>query len=189
LPVYERNVLSSNEIFIYKEPSYRLVPKGTTGVRTCEQKFTKYNLTPQMSSNRGMTNQSGHLRFGMLIAGAVACASILWAASLRHGAASQDNSSQSGQTQLSNQTATYEGIVTDSRCGAKHSAAVGLSAGDCTRACVHAGEHFTLVDGDKIYVLEGETDALKHSAGERVKIQGTLNGDTISVASIATGSP
>jgi len=137
-----------------------------------------------------MTNQSGHLRFGMLIAGAVACGSILWAASLRHSAAPQDNSSQSERAQLSaNQTQAYEGIVTDTRCGGKHSAAIGLSAGACAKACVHSGEHFALVDGDKMYVLEGETDALKRVAGERVKIAGALNGNTISVASVAAGSP
>jgi hypothetical protein len=137
-----------------------------------------------------MTNQGGHLRFGMMIAGAVACASILWAASFRHTAALQDNSSQSAQAQPSaNPAQAYEGIVTDTRCGGKHSAAIGLSAGDCTRACVHSGEHFALVDGDKMYVLEGETEALKKAAGERVKVSGTLNGNTISVASVTTGSP
>jgi uncharacterized low-complexity protein len=79
----------------------------------------------------------------------------------------------------------YEGIVTDTRCGAKHSAKVGLSAADCTRACVHSGERFALIDGEKAYVLEGEPDRLKRLAGERVKIAGTLNGNAIQVASVA----
>jgi hypothetical protein len=79
---------------------------------------------------------------------------------------------------------TYEGIITDTHCAAKHSTNAGLSAGDCTRACVHGGEHFALVDGDKAYVLEGEPDALKHSAGERVKVTGTLNGNTITIHSV-----
>jgi hypothetical protein len=80
---------------------------------------------------------------------------------------------------------TYEGIITDTHCAAKHSAKAGLSAADCTRACVHGGEHFALVDGDKAYVLEGEPEALKRAAGERVKVTGTLNGNTITVASVA----
>jgi hypothetical protein len=80
---------------------------------------------------------------------------------------------------------TYEGIITDMHCGAKHSAAVGLSAGDCTRACVHSGEHFALVDGEKTYTLEGGQAALKRVAGERVKILGTLTGNVISVTSVA----
>jgi hypothetical protein len=84
---------------------------------------------------------------------------------------------------------TYEGIITDAHCGAKHSAAVGLSAADCTRACVHSGEHFALVDGDKAYALEGDQAALKRVAGERVKIMGTLTGSVISVASVASPTP
>ncbi len=83
---------------------------------------------------------------------------------------------------------SYEGIVTDSHCGAKHSASVGMTAADCTRVCIHSGEHFALVDGDKAYKLEGGMDALKQSAGQRVKVIGTLSGNTISVASV-TAAP
>ena len=80
---------------------------------------------------------------------------------------------------------SYEGIITDTHCGAKHSAKIGLSAGDCTRACVHAGDSFALVDGDKVFILAGESEALKRSAGERVKVVGTLNGNSISVSSVS----
>jgi hypothetical protein len=80
----------------------------------------------------------------------------------------------------------YEGMLTDAHCGAKHAAAVGLSAADCTRACIHSGEHFALVDGDKAYGLDGDQAALKRMAGQRVKVVGTLNGNTISVASVGT---
>jgi hypothetical protein len=61
-----------------------------------------------------------------------------------------------------------------------------MSAADCTRACVHSGERFALVDGEKTYILEGDEAALKRMAGQRVKIVGTLNGGTISVSSVAT---
>jgi hypothetical protein len=84
---------------------------------------------------------------------------------------------------------TYEGVVTDTRCGAKHSAALAENAADCTRACVHAGEHFALVNGDKLYILEGEPELLKRSAGERVTIAGTLNGNTIAVNSVRSLTP
>jgi len=80
----------------------------------------------------------------------------------------------------------YEGMLTDTHCGAKRSAAVGMSAADCTRACVHSGEHFALVDGEKAYILEGDEAALKRMAGQRVKIVGNLNGGTILVSSVAT---
>lgn len=84
---------------------------------------------------------------------------------------------------------TYEGIITDTRCGAKHSAAVGKSAGDCTRLCVHSGEQFALVDGEKMFVLQGQPEALKRAAGERVTVAGTLSGNTIAVASVTAPAP
>ena len=83
---------------------------------------------------------------------------------------------------------TYEGIITDAHCGAKHSATVGMAAAECTRVCVHSGEHFALVDGDKTYTLEGNDTALKRMAGQRVKLFGTLSGQTISVASVGAGA-
>jgi hypothetical protein len=82
----------------------------------------------------------------------------------------------------------YEGIITDTRCGAKHSATAGMSARDCTQACVRSGEHFALVDGDSSYTLEGDPTALKRVAGQRVKIAGTRSGNMISVASIAAAT-
>jgi hypothetical protein len=94
------------------------------------------------------------------------------------------------QTESANApTETFSGIVTDTHCGAKHSAKVGLSAADCTRACVHAGEHFALVDGEKAYTLAGDPAALKRVAGDRVKVAGTLNGNTIAVFSVAELDP
>jgi hypothetical protein len=78
----------------------------------------------------------------------------------------------------------YEGVVTDTHCGAKHSPAINDNAADCTRRCVHAGQHFALVDGDKVYILEGQTELLKRAAGTRVTVIGALNSNTISVASV-----
>ena len=83
------------------------------------------------------------------------------------------------------QSETHEGMLTDTRCGAQHSAAVGMSASNCVRVCVHSGEHFALIDGEKMYSLEGQEAALKRLAGERVKIIGALNGSTISVTSVS----
>jgi hypothetical protein len=82
------------------------------------------------------------------------------------------------------QEQTYEGMVTDTHCGAKHEATIGKTASDCTRACVHGGANFALVNADKIYILSGDQDTFKRSAGHRSKIVGTLNGETIAVSSI-----
>jgi hypothetical protein len=83
------------------------------------------------------------------------------------------------------QTQSYEGMITDTHCGAKHSAAIGLAAADCVRVCVHGGEQFALVDADKLYMLEGNTEAVKRMAGQRARIAGILNADRISVSSVA----
>jgi uncharacterized low-complexity protein len=128
----------------------------------------------------------------LLAASAIACIVALFLATLGSaagaGAGAGDSGTEPpGQTSAA-QTQAYEGIVTDTRCGAKHSPAVGLAAADCTRVCVHRGDSFALVDGDKTYTLEGESAALKRVAGERVRITGMLNGNVISVASVASAS-
>ena len=87
---------------------------------------------------------------------------------------------------MQTQSQSYEGVITDTHCGAKHSAAIGMAAADCTRVCVHGGEQFALVDGENVYVLEGDLKTLKRAAGQRVRIVGTLNGSKISVATIVT---
>jgi len=79
---------------------------------------------------------------------------------------------------------SYDGMITDTRCGAKHSSAIGKTAADCTLVCIHGGEQFALVDGETIYSLEGETVQLKRVAGQRVRIIGALRGSKLSVISI-----
>lgn len=83
---------------------------------------------------------------------------------------------------------TYEGMVTCSRCGAKHSANIGTTAADCVRICVHGGAKFTLVSGDSTYLLDGDLTVLKRAAGQRVRILGAVSGSTIRVSSVAAGS-
>jgi hypothetical protein len=100
------------------------------------------------------------------------------------GAAAGD--SEAGQSGPSPITRTYEGMVTDTHCGAKHSAALGGTAAGCTLACVRGGEQFVLVDGDTTYLLEGDVMVLKRVAGQRARIVGTLNGKKISVTSVIT---
>jgi hypothetical protein len=96
---------------------------------------------------------------------------------------SADSSSAPAPAQQS-----YEGMITDAHCGAKHEASISKTASDCARACVHAGSQFALVDGDKTYILTGDLERLKRAAGLRVKVVGTLNGGTIAVSSITPGS-
>jgi hypothetical protein len=82
------------------------------------------------------------------------------------------------------QSQEFEGMVTCSQCGAKHSAALGRNASDCTRRCVRSGASFALIDGEKIYTLDGDLMTIKKFAGERARLVGSLHGNTIQVASV-----
>jgi hypothetical protein len=83
---------------------------------------------------------------------------------------------------------THEGMVTCSRCGAKHSPDLGKTADDCTRQCVRGGAAFALVDGDKTYTLHGDLQLLKRVAGQRARVVGVVRGNTIKVASVVTAN-
>jgi hypothetical protein len=83
---------------------------------------------------------------------------------------------------------SYEGMVTCSRCGAKHSAAMARNATNCTRVCVHAGAAFALVNADTTYLLRGDIDQVKQMAGQRARVTGKLSGNTINVSSVSPES-
>src|SRR4051812_46073278 len=114
----------------------------------------------------------------VILATAIACAMALLLASLgaAAGAASQANGAGTEKA--------YEGMVTCSRCGAKHSPALARTAEVCVRVCVHGGAAFALVDSDSAYLLDGDTDSIKRLAGQRVRVLGNLSGKTIKVASV-----
>lgn len=77
----------------------------------------------------------------------------------------------------------YVGWVTDTHCGAK-----GNNPGhaDCAKLCVKSRDAkfalYTPADG-KVYVLEPQSKAGEHAA-HHVKVKGTLDGNTLKVASI-----
>lgn len=83
---------------------------------------------------------------------------------------------------------TREGMVTCSRCGAKHLADFGRTAVDCSLTCVRSGATFALVDGDKTYMLDGASDRLKKVAGQRARIVGVIRGQRILVSTVGGAS-
>ena len=92
-------------------------------------------------------------------------------------------------TALANSNAqTFTGQVSDAMCGAKHMSG---PPAECTRACVKQGSKYALVVGDKVYTLQTEDKAtlakLDTLAGEKAKVTGTLDGDSIKVTSVAAG--
>jgi len=117
----------------------------------------------------------------------IACALALLLATFAAVADAAASQVQRQQASRSTQRA-FEGMVTCSRCGARHSAARGQAADACVRVCVHDGGSFALVDSDSTYTLEGDLVVLKKFAGQRVRVVGTLVGRTIKVASLSSES-
>ena len=119
----------------------------------------------------------------VMLGTAIACALALVLATLGVAASAATDDAAARQEEMSTQK-TYEGMVTCSRCGAKHSAALGQTAEACVRVCVHGGANFSLVEANSTYLLDGELSALKRLAGQRVRVIGELNGKTIRVSSV-----
>jgi len=94
---------------------------------------------------------------------------------------------ETAQVTPSGSAESFEGMITCSRCGAKHQPGLDRSATTCVRVCVHAGASFSLIDGDSVYRLDGDLVALKKLAGQRARITGSRTGNTIKVNSIASG--
>lgn len=77
----------------------------------------------------------------------------------------------------------FTGEISDAMCGLKH--AMPGSAKECTEKCVQGGSKYVLADQahKKVYQLSDQ-EKPKEFAGAKVKVTGTLKGDTIEVASI-----
>jgi hypothetical protein len=80
---------------------------------------------------------------------------------------------------------TYEGMVTCSRCGGRHPAKSAQTAAQCSLTCVRGGSGFTLVDGEELYLLDGDREMIKHYVGQRAQVAGLAQGNTIRVSSIS----
>jgi hypothetical protein len=83
------------------------------------------------------------------------------------------------------QTRTFAGVITDTKCGARHAKNSGKNPAECVQACVRKGSSYTLVDGDKAYTLVGNEGDLDKLAGQRVNVQGILDGYTIRVSAVS----
>lgn len=122
----------------------------------------------------------------LLLATAMACVLALLIASLGAAAGAAATEESTPQAMPTTTEQSYEGMVTCSRCGAKHSAALGQNAADCARSCVRGGASFVLVEGNANYRLEGDLGVLGRLAGRRARIVGELNGNTIRISSVAS---
>jgi len=85
------------------------------------------------------------------------------------------------------------GTISDSNCGASHKSAIEhsgktMSDADCIAVCVKAGAKYVFVHEGKVYNIENQDAAgLVESAGQTLKITGTMTGDTIKVTKVHRG--
>ncbi len=120
-----------------------------------------------------------------VITTAAACLLGLLVATLGVAAGAAQSDPDAQQTRVPKGEQVYEGMVTCSRCEAKHSAALAQTADVCVRVCVHGGAKFALVNADVTYLLDGDSATLKKLAGQRARVVGALSGKTIKVSSAA----
>ena len=104
----------------------------------------------------------------IIFAVALATATLTFAGEPKVQAATDDSSAQ-----------TFAGVISDSYCHARHDRNSKLSSGECTRVCVQRGAKYEMVNGDKIYLLDGDIADLNGFAGQRVEVKGVLEGNTI----------
>jgi hypothetical protein len=79
---------------------------------------------------------------------------------------------------------TFDGMISDARCGARHAKDSNKSPAECSRICARRGESYLLIDGEKRYTLQGNPQIVERLAGQRVKVSGKLDGQTIQVSSV-----
>ncbi|MGD0220790.1 MAG: DUF5818 domain-containing protein [Terriglobia bacterium] len=79
---------------------------------------------------------------------------------------------------------TLTGVVSDSHCGLKHSAA---GSGECVEHCVTGGATYVLVSDGKVYQLDAQ-DKFKGLGGKSVTVTGAVEGTSITVTSVAEKS-
>lgn len=84
---------------------------------------------------------------------------------------------------------TLKGTITDSMCGAKHSADKhGENAADhkaCVERCIGRGGEYVLATADKVYkIANQDLAALKEFAGQEVMVTGEVKDETITVATV-----
>lgn len=74
-------------------------------------------------------------------------------------------------------TGTWEGWVSDAKCGAKINA-------DCAKKCAKAGEAMVFVTADKKVIPVTNSDTLKPHAGHHVSVTGTMDNGKLTVTKV-----
>jgi len=81
--------------------------------------------------------------------------------------------------------AEVSGYISDSTCAKKQGAKAAADGhAGCAKGCIKRGDKAVLVTEDgKIYNITNQDKVTSH-AGEKVKLEGTVDGDSITVAEV-----
>ncbi len=80
---------------------------------------------------------------------------------------------------------SWTGYVSDAHCGAKHDK-VSEANSKCVATCMKGGADPVFVYQGKVLKFDADSNAkAKDFAGQEVKIDGTLAGDTVTISSIS----
>ena len=78
---------------------------------------------------------------------------------------------------------TFKGVVSDAMCSSDTAKASAADHAACATKCIKGGEKAVLIVGDKVYNIANQPKVTSY-AGKTVTIEGSLDKDTITVASI-----
>lgn len=79
---------------------------------------------------------------------------------------------------------SFSGTISDSACGARHESATVADAA-CVQRCIKRGGAPVLVSGGKVYQISAETrEKVKDVLGQKVTINGTVDGDVVSIDTV-----
>jgi hypothetical protein len=78
---------------------------------------------------------------------------------------------------------TFKGVVSDAMCSSDTAKASKADHEACATKCIKGGDKAVLIVGDKVYNIANQPKVTSF-AGKTVTIDGTLDKDTITVASI-----
>jgi hypothetical protein len=78
---------------------------------------------------------------------------------------------------------TFKGVVSDAMCSSDTAKASKADHEACATKCIKGGDKAVLIVGDKVYNIANQPKVTSY-AGKAVTIEGSLDKDTITVASI-----
>jgi len=85
--------------------------------------------------------------------------------------------------QTSGEQKMLAGVVSDAMCGSTHMMK-DKPAAECLRYCVKQGTKYALVVGKSVYTLEGHEAELDKYAAQKVTVEATLKGESVTVESV-----